>query len=87
MGEPQSARPHRVLEEENRVHREQFGGRRLLFTDAPRRRLAAKAKAVGRKGLLELRTLVTPGTLLRWYGTLIAKKHVGTMIRHVGRPR
>ena len=60
------------LKEENRVLREQLGGRRLLFTDAQRRRLATKAKAVGRKGLFELRTLVTPDTLFRWYRTLIA---------------
>ena len=60
------------FKEENRVLREQLGGRRLLFTDAQRRRLATKAKAVGRKGLFELRTLVTPDTLFRWYRTLIA---------------
>jgi hypothetical protein len=29
------------LEEENRVLREQLGGKRLLFTDCQRRRLAA----------------------------------------------
>ena len=32
------------LREENRVLREQLGGRRLHFTDDQRRRLAAKAK-------------------------------------------
>jgi putative transposase len=75
------------LEEENRVLREQLGGRRLLFTNAQRRRLAAKAKAVGRKGLFEIRTLVTPDTLFRWYRTLIAKKYDGTMARSAGRPK
>jgi len=39
------------LQEENRVLREQLRGKRLLFTDGPRRRLTAKAKAIGRKGL------------------------------------
>ncbi len=34
------------LQEENRVLREQLGGKRLLFTDRQRRRLAAKAKAI-----------------------------------------
>jgi hypothetical protein len=34
------------LLEENRVLREQLGGKRLLFTDRQRRRLAAKAKAI-----------------------------------------
>ena len=37
------------LQEENRILREQLGGRRLRFTDAQRRRLAAKGKALGRR--------------------------------------
>ena len=44
------------LHEENRVLREQLGGNRLLFTDAQRRRLAAKAKAIGRRGLVDIGT-------------------------------
>ncbi len=38
------------LQEENRVLREQLGGKRLLFTDAQRRRLAAKAKVIAAGG-------------------------------------
>jgi hypothetical protein len=34
------------LQEENRVLREQLGGKRLRFTDGQRRRLAVKAKAI-----------------------------------------
>ena len=75
------------LQEENRVLREQLGGRRLLFTDGQRRRLAAKAKAIGRKGLCEISTLVTPDTLLRWYRRLIAKKYDGSRTRSPGRPK
>jgi transposase InsO family protein len=75
------------LQEENRVLREQLGGRRLLFTDRQRRRLAAKAKVIGRKGLFEISTLVTPDTLLRWYRRLIAKKYDGSQNRKGGRPR
>jgi transposase InsO family protein len=75
------------LQEENRVLREQLGGKRLLFTDRQRRRLAAKAKAIGRKGLFEFSTLVTPDTLLRWYRRLIANKYDGSRNRTVGRPR
>src|SRR5206468_6414595 len=37
------------LREENRVLREQLGQRRLRFTDDQRRRLAARAKGLGRK--------------------------------------
>src|SRR5262245_5564462 len=39
------------LMEENRVLREHLGARRLRFTDDQRRRLAVKAKALGRKVL------------------------------------
>jgi transposase InsO family protein len=75
------------LQEENRVLREQLGGRRLLFTDRQRRRLAAKARAIGRKGLFGISTLVTPDTLIRWYRRLIAKKYDGSQYRKAGRPR
>ena len=75
------------LQEENRALREQLGNKRLLFTDAQRRRLAAKAKLVGRSGLFEIETLVTPDTLLRWYRALIAKKYDGSASRKAGRPK
>ncbi len=75
------------LQEENRVLRGQLGAKRLLFTDVQRRRLAAKAKKIGRKGLFEISTLVTPDTLLRWYRRLIAKKYDGSHARRVGRPK
>jgi hypothetical protein len=51
------------LREENRVLREQLGGRRVRFNDDQRRRLAAKAKGLGRKILVEVATIVTPETL------------------------
>ncbi len=75
------------LQEENRVLREQLGEGRLLFTDRQRRRLAARAKAIGRKGLFEIGTLVTPDTLLRWYRRLIARKYDGSKARNAGRPK
>jgi hypothetical protein len=50
------------LREENRVLREQLGGRRLRLNDDQRRRLAAKAKGLGRKLLAEVATIVTPET-------------------------
>ena len=75
------------LQEENRVLREQLGAKRLLFTDGQRRRLATKAKGIGRKGLFEIGTLVTPDTLLRWYRRLIAKKYDGSKARRAGRPK
>src|SRR3954451_3931310 len=75
------------LREENRVLREQLGGRRLRFTDDQRRRLAAKAKGLGRKILSQVATLVTPETLLAWHRKLIAQKYDGSQKRGPGRPR
>jgi putative transposase len=75
------------LREENRVLREQLGARRLRFTDDQRRRLAAKAKLVGRRVLHEIADLVTPDTLLAWHRKLIAQKYDGSAKRRPGRPR
>ena len=52
------------LREENRVLREQLGGKRLRLNDDQRRRLAAQAKMLGRRILREVATIVTPETLL-----------------------
>ena len=65
------------LREENKVLREQLGGRRLRFTDAQRRPLARTGKLIGRRGLRELSCVVTPETILRWYRQLVAAKHDG----------
>ena len=51
------------LREENRVQREQLGGKRLRLNDDQRRRLAVRAKKLGRKVLKEVTSLVTPDTL------------------------
>jgi transposase InsO family protein len=75
------------LQEENRALREQLGGKRLRFTDRQRRRLAVKAKKIGRNRLFDLGPLVTPHTLFRWYRELIAKKYDGSKNRRPGRPR
>ena len=74
------------LREENRVLREHLGPGRLRFTDSQRRRLAAKAKILGRNGLCNVATLVTPETLLGWYRRLIARKYDGSARRGPGRP-
>ena len=75
------------LREENRVLREQLDGRRLRLDDNQRRRLAAKAKGLGRKVLTEVASIVTPETLLAWHRKLIAQKYDGTAHRAPGRPR
>jgi len=50
--------------EENRVLREQLGNKRLRLNDDQRRRLAAKAKKLGRRIPREVATIVTPETRL-----------------------
>jgi hypothetical protein len=53
------------LQAENRLLKEWLRGRRIRFTDAERALLARKAKAVGRKALLELDTVISPDSLMR----------------------
>jgi len=59
----------------------------VRFNDGQRRRLAAKAKGLGRKVLAEVATIVTPETLLAWHRKLIANKYDGSDKRGPGRPR
>jgi hypothetical protein len=47
------------LQEENRVLREQLGGKRLRFNDGQRRGLAVRAKKLGWRMLHELTTIVS----------------------------
>jgi hypothetical protein len=69
------------------VLREQFGDRRLRLTDDQRRRLAVRAKVLGRAALRGLTSIVTPDALLAWYRKLVAAKYNGAPQRGPGRPR
>jgi len=72
---------------ENRILREKLGKRRILLTDAQRRKLAIKGKVLGRKVLSDICSIVTPETILRWHRTLIADKwNYSKLRRKVGRP-
>jgi putative transposase len=75
------------LQAENRSLREQLSNKRIQWTDAQRRWLAEKAKAMGRSVLASLGTVVTPDTLLRWYRNLVAAKYDGSKKRGPGQPR
>jgi transposase InsO family protein len=74
------------LREENRVLKQQLGRRRLRLTDVQRRRLAVRGKAIGRRALAEVASLVTPDTILRWHRQLVAQKWTHKR-RSPGRPR
>ena len=76
------------LTTENRVLREQLGGRRLRLSDRQRRRLAVAGRRLGRTLLQGLGTIVTPDTILHWYRLLVARKYDSSGKRRgPGRPR
>jgi hypothetical protein len=74
------------LREENSVLKQQFGRKRLRLTDDQRRRLAVLGKALGRRALTDIASLVTPDTILRWHRQLVAEKWTHKR-RSPGRPR
>jgi len=74
------------LQAENRMLKERLRGKRIRFTDAQRALLARKAKAVGRKALFNLDTIVSPDTLMRWHRRLVAQKWDFSKRRSPGRP-
>ena len=66
------------LREENRVLREQLGWRRVRFTNAQLRQLAAEGRALGRSTLEQLASLGRPIRFCVWYRELIASKPRGS---------
>ena len=68
---------------ENRMLRERPRGRALRFSDRERALLARKAFGIPRKVLIELGTIVTPDTPLRWHRQPIAQKFD---FNHRGKP-
>ncbi len=64
-----------------------LNGRRLLISNAQRRRLAAAARKVKRKVLKKIDTAFSPNTLYKWFNTLIAQKYDGSTSRKLGRPK
>jgi len=74
------------LQEEVRVLKELLG-KKPRFNDDQRRRLASKAKRLGRTALDRFARLVTPNTLLAWHRRLVAQKYDGSRARQAGRPK
>jgi putative transposase len=80
------------LKEENKILRDELrkatGKKRILLSDAQRRRLATLAKRVGRKMLFDISNIFSPDTLLMWHRKLVARKYDGSKNRGKGgRPR
>jgi putative transposase len=76
------------LRTENQILMESHPRKRIPLTDDQRRRLAAKGKALGRKVLGEIGTMITPDTILRWHRQLVARKwDYSHRRKNVGRPR
>jgi putative transposase len=65
--------------------RSQIPGR-LRFTQSQKARMAEAARALGRKALRELSTIVTPDTLFRWYKESVRQKWDYSNKRRPGRP-
>ncbi len=75
------------IQEENRILKRKLKRKRIHFTDDERRRLAVKGKALGRKVLREVASIVTTDTILAWHRKLIAQKWDYSSRGGPGRPR
>jgi putative transposase len=62
------------LQTENHVLREKLGNGPIRLNRDQRRRLAIQGKVLGRKRLLEIGSIFTPDTILRWHRLLVAQK-------------
>ena len=62
------------LKEENQILKSKIKTKRIRFTYSERKRLAVRAKRVGRKRLEQIANIASPDTLLGWYRKLIAWK-------------
>ena len=54
------------LKTENHLLREKLGPKRVMLTDAERRKLAMLGKALGRKGLTAVATIASPVLCEKW---------------------
>ncbi|HWZ71490.1 MAG TPA: hypothetical protein VN326_08440 [Casimicrobiaceae bacterium] len=74
------------LQAENQLLKKRLRGKRIRFTDAERALLGRKGRAVGRKALMKLDTIVCPDTLFRWHRQFVSQKWNFTHRRGPGRP-
>jgi len=62
------------LKTESEILKLQVKGRRLRLRDEDRQRLAEEGRALGRRLLAEVASIVTPETILAWHRRLVARK-------------
>ena len=86
VDQPATTGRDRLHPEENRILKNKLKGRRIRFTDEGRKRLAVKGKALRRKVLREVASIVTPDTILAWHRKLVAQKWGYSKRRGPGRP-
>ena len=69
------------------VLKEKVGKRKVILNDDQRRRMAVKAKVLGRNFLREIGCLFTPDTVLHWHREVVAQKwdYSGPREKRVGR--
>jgi len=62
---------------ENEILKEQLEtkGVKLKLSNTQRRKLAKRGKKLGRKGLMQYASIVTPDTILYWHRKLVALKY------------
>jgi putative transposase len=65
---------------ENRILRHQIKGR-VRLSDGERATLADIGHKLGKRGLEEVATIVTPDTILAWHRRLVARKFDGSQRR------
>lgn len=88
LGKSEATADDPVPERPDRIFAREAWQKRILLSDDQRRVLAVKGKALGRKALRELTTIVTPDTILRWHRELVAQKwDYSNKRKSVGRPR
>lgn len=71
---------------ENQILREKLGTKRVLLSDAQRRRLAVSGEALGRKRLEKVATIAQADTILRWHRELFEHQGERKGTSKSGRP-
>jgi hypothetical protein len=77
------------LHAENEILKEQLDkkGVKLKLSNAQRYKLAKKGKKLGRQGLMQYASIVTPDTILAWHRKLVAMKYTAKRMMKTGRQK